>query len=132
MRCEASEYLAPCTSIRDAAASISRRSSAVSSTSAAPRFSSRRASFVVPGIGTIHGFCARTQASATCAGALPFRVATAATRSTRAWFARRFFAPPPQRVLALQRRHRLDGVRATDRLHAGLGQAEVPDLALLD
>ena len=27
---------------------------------------------------------------------------------------------------------RLDGVRAADRLHAGLGQAEVPDLALRD
>ena len=39
---------------------------------------------------------------------------------------------PPQRVLALQRRDRLDGVRAADRLHAGLGQAEVLDLALAD
>jgi len=47
MRCAASEYRAPTTSMRDAAASISRRSSAVSSTSAAPRFSWRRAGFVV-------------------------------------------------------------------------------------
>ena len=38
-------------------------------------------------VGTIHGFCASTQASATCAGVLPFRAATAATRSTSAWFA---------------------------------------------
>ena len=37
---------------------------------------------------------------------------------------------PPQRVLALQRRHRLDRVRAANRLHAGLGQTEVLDLAL--
>ena len=37
---------------------------------------------------------------------------------------------PPQRVLALERRHRLDGVRATDRLHARLRQTEVLDLAL--
>jgi hypothetical protein len=39
---------------------------------------------------------------------------------------------PPQRVLALKRRDRLDCVRATDRLHAGFGKSEVPDLALLD
>ena len=31
-------------------------------------FSSRRCSFVVPGIGTIHGFWASSQASAICAG----------------------------------------------------------------
>ena len=31
-------------------------------------FSSRRWSFVVPGMGTIHGFCASSQASAICAG----------------------------------------------------------------
>ena len=35
---------------------------------AAPMFSSRRCSLVVPGIGTIHGFCASSQASAICAG----------------------------------------------------------------
>ena len=33
---------------------------------------------------------------------------------------------PPQRVLALERGDRLDRVRPADRLHAGLGQAEVP------
>ena len=43
---------------------MSRRSSGVSSTASAPMFSSRRFSFVVPGIGTIHGFCASSQASA--------------------------------------------------------------------
>ena len=40
--------------------------------------------------------------------------------------------PPPQRVLALDRGDGLDGVRATDRRRPGLGQAEVPDLALRD
>src|SRR5258708_17492346 len=41
------------------ALSMSLRSSGVSSTSAAPRFSSRRCSLVVPGIGAIHGFFAK-------------------------------------------------------------------------
>lgn len=35
---------------------MSRRSSGVSSTETAPMFSSKRCNFVVPGIGTIHGF----------------------------------------------------------------------------
>ena len=48
--------------------SISRRSSAVSSTVVAPMFSSSRCSFVVPGMGTIHGLRASSQASAICAG----------------------------------------------------------------
>src|SRR5207244_10991748 len=52
-----SGYRAPCTVIFEAALSISRRSSAVSSIAAAPMFSSRRWSFVVPGLGTFHGFC---------------------------------------------------------------------------
>ena len=39
----------------------------MSSRSAAARFSSRRCIFVVPGIGTIHGFWASSQASAICA-----------------------------------------------------------------
>ena len=37
--------------------------------------------------------------------------------------------PPPQRVFALQGRHRLHGMRTTDGLHAGFGEAEVPYLA---
>ena len=68
---------------------MSRRSSGVSSTAAAPRFSSRRCSFVVPGIGTIHGFCASSQASAIWAGVACFRAAISPSRSTRAWFALR-------------------------------------------
>ena len=40
--------------------------------------------------------------------------------------------PPPQRIFALQRGDRLHRVRAADRLHAGFGQAEMLDLALLD
>ena len=59
--------------ILEAAVSISRRSSAVSSTAAAPMFSSRRCSFVVPGMGTIHGFWASSQASAIWAGVAFFR-----------------------------------------------------------
>ena len=35
-------------------------------------FSSKWSSLVVPGIGTIHGFCASSQASAICAGVAPF------------------------------------------------------------
>jgi hypothetical protein len=46
------------------AVSSARRSSGVSSTPDAPGFSSSRGSFVVPGIGTIHGFRANSQASA--------------------------------------------------------------------
>jgi len=41
--------------------------------SAAAMFSSRRASFVVPGMGTIQGFWASSQASAICAGVAFFR-----------------------------------------------------------
>jgi len=44
-----SGYRAPCTLILEAALSISRRSSGVSSTAAAPMFSSKRCSLVVPG-----------------------------------------------------------------------------------
>ena len=43
-----------------------------------------------------------------------------------------FGLAPPQRILALQRRDRLHRMGAADRLHAGFGQAEVLDLALLD
>lgn len=46
------------------ATSIVRKSSFVSSTFAAPRFSSSRFTFVVPGIGTIHGLRASSHASA--------------------------------------------------------------------
>src|SRR5919202_560171 len=70
--------------------SSSWRSSGVSSTAVAPRFSSRRCSFVVPGIGTIHGFCASSQANAIWAGVACFRSAIVPSRSTSAWFALRF------------------------------------------
>src|SRR3984957_6041178 len=66
--CSLSGYLSPCTGIFAAAESIWRRSSGVSSMAAAPMFSSRRCSFVVPGMGTIHGFCANSHASAMWAG----------------------------------------------------------------
>ena len=57
--------------------------------STAPRFSSSRWRLVVPGIGTIQGFCASSQASATWAGVAPLRSATALTMSTSAMFALR-------------------------------------------
>ena len=60
-----SGYRAPCTVSCEAARSISRRSSHVSSTAAAPMFSSRPWSLVGPGMGTIHGLRASSQASAT-------------------------------------------------------------------
>src|SRR5437764_8973161 len=54
---------------------MSRMSSGVSSTAAAATFSRRRWSFVVPGMGTIHGFWASSHASATWAGVAFFRPA---------------------------------------------------------
>jgi hypothetical protein len=54
--CRCSGYRAPCTVIWETALLMSRRSLELSSTPAAPIFSSRRCSLVVPGIGTIHGF----------------------------------------------------------------------------
>ena len=74
---------------------------AVSSTSTAPRFSSRRSSFVVPGIGTIHGFCASSHASAICAGVAPLRAATSPSRSTSAWLACRASAAKRGEVLRM-------------------------------
>jgi hypothetical protein len=49
--CRFAGYLAPCISIPETAFSMLHRSSAVKSTGTAPRFSSRRCNFVVPGIG---------------------------------------------------------------------------------
>src|SRR5439155_24459758 len=43
-----------------------------------------------------------------------------------------FRPPPPQRVLALNRRDRLHRVCAADRLRSRFGEAEVLDLALLN
>src|SRR3954465_764262 len=104
----AAGYRAPCTSIFEAALSISRRSSDVSFISTAPRFSSRRCSFVVPGIGTIHGFCARSHASAICAGVARFLLATLASKSTRAWFALR--ASGAKRGTLLRKSDRVNSV----------------------
>jgi hypothetical protein len=146
-------------------------------------FSSKRCSFVVPGIGTIHGFWASSHASAIWAGVAFFRFAMPPSRSTRAWFAFRasgvkrrmvvrmsvlanavfssifpveealaqravgneadaeflerrqhllLGTSPPEGILALDGRDRLHRVCATNRLHCCFGEAEVPDLALLD
>ena len=89
-RCRSAEYRSPCTVIcASGAVDVRAGRRGVSSTAAAPRFSSRRCSFVVPGIGTIHGFCASSQASAICAGVAFFRAAIVPSRSTSAWFALR-------------------------------------------
>ena len=138
---------------------------------------------MVPGIGTIHGFCASSQASAICAGVARFWAPIFSSRSTTGRFALRasgvkrgklvrlslppkvvvssilpvrkplpkrtegdeadpqfladrqhlrFGLTPPERVFALDRRDRLDRMRAADGCGASLGQAEVPDLALRD
>ena len=70
-------------------------------TATAPMFSSRRSSFVVPGIGTIQGFFASSQASAICAGVAFFFFANAAITSTRAWFALRASAENRGKVLRI-------------------------------
>jgi hypothetical protein len=76
----ASGYRAPWIGMSDAARSMSRRSSSVSLIASAPMFSSSRCSFVVPGIGTIHGFLANSRASVTCADVPPTRCAIPAKR----------------------------------------------------
>src|SRR5258705_2890556 len=66
------------------------RSSDVNLIASEPLFSSRRDNLVVPGIGTIHGFCASSHASAICAGVAFFCSAILPSRSTNALFALRF------------------------------------------
>ncbi len=134
----------------------------------------------MPGIGTIHGRCTSSQASATWPGVAPSLRPTPARTSTRARFAARASAAnrgsaarkspsakvvsrsiapseealperavrhepdpellegaqelrlgpaPPERVLVLGRRERLDRVGAAHRGRGRLGQAEVADLA---
>src|SRR5260370_639753 len=85
--CRCSGYRAPYTVIPETALSMLPISSGVRFTAAAPTFSSRRCSFVVPGIGTIHGFRASSQAIAIWAGVACFRAAILPSRSTTAWFA---------------------------------------------
>ncbi len=50
---------------------------------APPMFSCRRCSLVVPGIGTIHGFCASSQPSAICAEVACLAAAIDPSRSTK-------------------------------------------------
>ncbi len=73
----------------DAASLIAATSVSESLRSVAPRFSSRRCSFVVPGIGTIQGFCASSHARATWAGVAFIRSAAALRTSTKAMLALR-------------------------------------------
>jgi hypothetical protein len=67
-----------------AAWSISRRSSADNSSVGAPMFSRKLAALRVPGMGTIHGRRASSQARAIWAGVARCRVAIRASRSTTA------------------------------------------------
>src|SRR5580658_575263 len=99
IRCRCSGYRSPSTVIFEAALLISRRSSDESLIATEPMFSSRRDNLVVPGIGTIHGFCASSQASAICAGVAPFCLAILPRRSTTAWFAFRASGVKRGRVL---------------------------------
>ena len=64
--------------------SVRPASVAVNCTAAAPMFSTMCAICVVPGMGTIHGFCAISHASAICAGVARLRSAHFFTRSTSA------------------------------------------------
>jgi hypothetical protein len=92
---------------------------------------------VVPGIGTIHGCWASSQASATCAGVACVRrlVVDPAGKEALAERAERdepdtefvecrqdlaLGLAPPERVLALERCHRLHGMSSSDCLRAGL------------
>jgi hypothetical protein len=63
---------------------ISTSSAGVNRTVAAPMFSNICAICVVPGIGTIQGFCAISQASEICAGVACFRTAQLLAKSTSA------------------------------------------------
>src|SRR3989442_8935737 len=78
---------------------MSRRSPAVRCTFAAPRFSSRRVRFFVPGIGTIQGFCASSHAIAICAGVARFFSVTRFNRSTSAMLAARASAAKRGEIL---------------------------------
>jgi hypothetical protein len=63
---------------------MSRTSSGVSSMASAPRFSSNRVSFLVPGIGTIQGFRVSSHANAIWAGVAFFRAPSSRSKSTTA------------------------------------------------
>jgi len=79
--------LSPCTRICEVTSLISFNSAEENSMAAAPRFSSRRSNFRVPGIGTIHGFWARSQASAIWAGVTCIRSERSPSTSTSGWLA---------------------------------------------
>ena len=100
--CMASGYRSPWICTLAEAWSSSARSSEVRSRFADPKFSSRRSSRLVPGIGTIHGFCARSQESATWPTVAFLRSATLVTRLTRARLAPE---PVPARSRFVPDRH---------------------------
>ena len=82
--CTSAGSRSPRTRTAEADALSSARSGGVNRTPAAPRFSSRCGIWVVPGMGTIHGCCAVSQASAICAGVASLRSAQRRSNSTSA------------------------------------------------
>jgi hypothetical protein len=76
----------PLTAIAERAAPISCRSSEVRATSTATTFSPRCSRLRVPGIGTIHGFCAMTKPARSEQG-LPSSAASLLRRSITGWLA---------------------------------------------
>ena len=89
---------------------------------------------MVPGIGTIQGFCASTHASAICAGVAPFRVADGGQQVDQRLIRRaRVRREPRQRaaeVVALEVRLRVD--RAGEEALAQRAERHEADAQLLD
>src|SRR5512145_803020 len=75
---------APRISMDETAAFSSATSDGVNAIDTPPIFSSICAICVVPGMGTIQGFCAISQANAICPGMACFRLAQLFTKSTSA------------------------------------------------
>jgi hypothetical protein len=86
-------------------------------------FSSSRCSLRVPGMGTIHGFWASSQARAIWPGVAQFLAGGQHLL---------LGTPPPQGVFALDGCHGLDRVRPADGPGRSLGHAEVLHLAVCD
>ena len=126
----------------------SARSSALSASRAAAAFSSRWAIEPVPGMGSMTGERARSQARATCAGVAPRRAATRCSpgRAQRATSAERIprkegyagllaggehvvVLAVPDVVLVLHRDDGRDAARLLELPHGHVGDAEVADLA---
>ena len=73
-------------SILESASFKLSKSKLVSSISEAPKFSSNLCNFLVPGMGTIHGFWANIHANAICAGVAFLSAAMFSIKVTKTWF----------------------------------------------